>query len=253
MTNELNTTRQKKSSRSVEDAAAVETMNAVLLVLSADERIRRVNRSFTRVLGLSQREAKGLSVCDTIVPPEDVASFQQGLSQLRAGKNSFEFECRMISRSGKRPLIGWQSTAVLTESSQIEAFVLTGVDVNSERVKGAIAIPATKEMELIPGEYSDRRRERRRTYPYRQLIGMVYNDKLPDREEFVQVSCHTISPGGFSYLTDNTPDYATLIVAFGAPPRLTYIKAEVRHVSTVIQSGIQKFVVGCQFIGRIAY
>jgi hypothetical protein len=98
---------------------------------------------------------------------------------------------------------------------------------------------------------SERRRRPRRSYPYRQQIAPVIDGKMPPPEAFVEIECHDIAAGGFSYLAAQPPASNSLIVALGAPPKLTHLSAEVAHVNRMKQDGRTMYLIGCMYTGRV--
>ena len=106
----------------------------------------------------------------------------------------------------------------------------------------------------LPGPInSERRRRARLSYPYSQRIAPILDGRLPDDEEFVQIQCNDIAAGGFSFISAKPMQSDMLVVALGTPPRLTYLTAQVAHVTRIERDGNRMYLVGCSYIGRIAY
>jgi len=99
----------------------------------------------------------------------------------------------------------------------------------------------------------DRRRRNRRSYPYRQYIAPIIRNRLPAKTQFATVCCNDISAGGFSYLAGEPPASNRLLVGLGEPPDLTYVVAEVVHVTRVTRGEKQTYTVGCRYTGRAEY
>ncbi|MHC4176720.1 MAG: hypothetical protein ACYSWU_04395 [Planctomycetota bacterium] len=76
---------------------------------------------------------------------------------------------------------------------------------------------------------------------------------LPDRQTFTDVQCRDIAASGFSFLSPTPPASDTLVVALGAPPKVTYLVAQIVHVTRVEKRGQRKYVIGCHYVGRAAY
>jgi PAS domain S-box-containing protein len=110
--------------------------------------------------------------------------------------------------------------------------------------------PAGQSSPHVPVE---RRMHPRRSFPYKQRIAAVVDGKLPDRQTFVDVQCKDIAASGFSFLSPRPPASDTLVVALGVPPRVTYLVAQVIHVTRVEKRGERKFLIGCAYVGRAAY
>ena len=103
------------------------------------------------------------------------------------------------------------------------------------------------------GIHADRRERPRRSYRRSQQVADIVDGKLPDQDEFREVQCRDISAGGFSFLGSKPPPSDMLVVALGVPPRITYLIAQVAHVTRIERHGQKKFLIGCSYIGRAVY
>ncbi len=113
--------------------------------------------------------------------------------------------------------------------------------------------PAAQPADL-PGPIDrERRRRARLSYPYCQRIAPILDGRLPDDDEFVQIQCNDIAAGGFSFISTKPMQSDMLVVALGTPPRLTYLTAQVAHVTRIERDGERMYMVGCSYIGRVAY
>jgi PAS domain S-box-containing protein len=113
--------------------------------------------------------------------------------------------------------------------------------------------PAAQPADL-PGPINrERRRRARLSYPYCQRIAPILDGRLPDDDEFVQIQCNDIAAGGFSFISTKPMQSDMLVVALGTPPRLTYLTAQVAHVTRIERDGERMYLVGCSYIGRVAY
>ncbi|MDZ7618139.1 MAG: hypothetical protein U1E05_14130 [Patescibacteria group bacterium] len=118
----------------------------------------------------------------------------------------------------------------------------------------------------------DRRRQRRSRFVATQRIALRRAPGIPDEAEFIEVQCHDLTRGGFSFLLPSKPSFHFLVVAFGAAPNITYISARVTHSEPVLvhKSGLierlgengepseanpaltkRMVLVGCGFIERL--
>lgn len=77
--------------------------------------------------------------------------------------------------------------------------------------------------------------------------------RVPDPDEFVNTQCNDIAAGGFSFLCEKPPAADVFVVALGMPPRITYLMAQIRHVTRIEQDGRPVFVVGCKYTDRVDY
>jgi hypothetical protein len=99
----------------------------------------------------------------------------------------------------------------------------------------------------------ERRKRVRRAYPYSQMLAPIIDGKFPDRNEFQLVHCNDIAAAGFSYTTDAPPLYEMVVVALGLPPAVTYVTAQVIHITHQQEGGGWVYRVGCKFTGRATY
>jgi len=99
---------------------------------------------------------------------------------------------------------------------------------------------------------------------------------LPQPPDFVDVCCHDLSRGGFSYLSPIRPTSTNLIVAFGILPDITCMEARIVNTVDVLQhpstgllekigdphtpiqsqqpggeTGVPLILVNCQFVRRL--
>ena len=93
--------------------------------------------------------------------------------------------------------------------------------------------------------HGDRQRQARLQY-----VAPYVEGRLPGSADFMQVRCHDLSLGGFSFLSDYPPDYEQVIVALGSSPPIL-MSARVAHHSPTTVDGQACHLVGCQFIARI--
>lgn len=95
-------------------------------------------------------------------------------------------------------------------------------------------------------EPSERRRSMRNAFGSVQKIAPRSGPRLPEDHEFVEVRCHDLTQAGFSFFLPTRPEFSTLVAAFGTPPELIYMAAEVRHCESVLlyPSGIVERVHG---------
>ena len=84
------------------------------------------------------------------------------------------------------------------------------------------------------GTPAERRRALRHPFFAVQRIAPRRGLDLPRESEFVQVRCCDINRAGFSFLAPTRPDFTSLVAAFGSPPDVIYVAAEVSHCDSVM-------------------
>jgi hypothetical protein len=95
----------------------------------------------------------------------------------------------------------------------------------------------------------NRRRERRISFPFVQLLAPFDGVNLPMQDKFRHVQCHDISTRGFSYYDSPLPTYRFVAILFGKLP-FRIFTAEVRHVQKASKPGI--YLVGCRIVTRLS-
>lgn len=88
----------------------------------------------------------------------------------------------------------------------------------------------------LQDEPAERRRVSRHPFPVDQWIAPRHGLAFPVDSQFFKVRCHDLTGGGFAFLLPKAPDFDRLVVAFGHPPNLLYVGAEVRHCHNVLVS-----------------
>jgi PAS domain S-box-containing protein len=115
-------------------------------------------------------------------------------------------------------------------------------------------VPAMTNSADLPSHVAyERRRQPRRAFPYKQRIAPILDEKLPDRKVFEEVQCRDVAASGFSFLHPTPPVSDTLVVALGVPPNMSYLVAQVVHVTRFDDRGQERYLVGCKYIGRASY
>ena len=97
----------------------------------------------------------------------------------------------------------------------------------------------------------ERRDEARRPYECRQLLAPFDGRRVPIQSDFSQVQCLDLTSQGFAFLADERPDFPHVIVALGPVP-FKFFVAEIRHVRAADSGAESGYLVGCQFVRRLA-
>ena len=132
------------------------------------------------------------------------------------------------------------ATLIKTERAAMAASAAGATD-----SQAAVAMP-----QPLPIE---RRRRVRRSYPYTQKVAPIVDGRLPQPREFVEVLCHDIAAGGFSFFADGPPVSDALVVALGSPSNPTFLTAQVAHVTRLGHQPKARYLVGCTYTGRASY
>ena len=82
----------------------------------------------------------------------------------------------------------------------------------------------------------DRRAHQREPFSPVQRVAPYDGSNLPQPTNYVDVHCHDLSRGGFSYLSAIRPASTNLIAAFGIPPDITCMEARIVRAIDVIEN-----------------
>jgi len=89
--------------------------------------------------------------------------------------------------------------------------------------------------DLLPAdETAERRRGQRQPFPSVQRIAPRSGAELPAESEFVDVQCHDLTRGGFSFLLPSQPNFDQLVVILESIHGVIHVAAEVRHTDDVL-------------------
>jgi PAS domain S-box-containing protein len=254
--------------------ALIESSDTPTLELMPDGRITDCNSALEQIAGFTLKEIKDRSIYSAFILPEELEDVRAALSAAQRNQDCARKECFLLTKSGARRRMIWSFTCVV-DGAAVTPLIGTGVDITeqyelNERVKRAEAMAdnavqslralrakaaeKTRGKEQLPVKVKqDRRRMKRRPFPYKQILAPVVSGRMPSPEMFREVRCQDLSSQGFSYYAPDIPDYQQLIVAFGKKGSLIYLTAEIVHVSPSTVDGEDMFVVGCRYTGRTTF
>lgn len=262
-------------------AALQQTMQAMMLVLSADGIIQSSNPACRAVAGFADDDLVGRSIWSALMLPEEIGVVQRAMQRAEKQQVVEHFETYILTSDGLRRRIAWTAAALTAKTAGEQATILvTGIDITDrceavERAARAEAMAhdarrlchdlqdrirrgeaelesAGQQRRLPAGIEHDRRSRLRSSYPYVQRIAPLRGSAMPDVSQFNEWLCDDISSRGFSFISPTQPDYQQIVVAFGTPPALVYLTADVRHATRCEKQGRTQFVVGCRYTGRIS-
>jgi hypothetical protein len=84
------------------------------------------------------------------------------------------------------------------------------------------------------GGVVERRHGLRKQFLVTQRIAPGYRAEMPPDEALIEVRCYDLTRSGFSFLVPTPPDFNVLVAAFGWPPSVIYVAAEVLHCRDVL-------------------
>jgi PAS domain S-box-containing protein len=253
-------------------SSILSTVAALVLVLDSEGRIVELNRAGEELTGFSLDEVQGRFIGE-VFPVDGGQSklYERIFAKLRRSTAAVEYESHVATKQSDRRRIAWSYAGKRRCDGQVDSIVVTGIDVTRQREAEERAARAEKladelsapdgsqterltESERHPSTGTEERRRRPRlAYSYRQLIAPIVNGKLPSRQDFVELECHDIAVGGFSYYSPTPPASDQVVIALGIPPRLTFLIAQIVHVRRVTRDAKSFYLTGCMYTGRAEY
>jgi len=260
-------------------AAALDLLDDPVVVLDAQGQVLLINRACGEAAACGATQVLGKRFWEVFAVPRERDAFCALVRTVVESGTTCQFEGHLRTGNGGTRAVSW-SLREICDSQGVVQRVLTvgrledlrpGTDGGRTAAdQGDVAPPGPqspkRQIGLSPedpgaaskpfrreedGPTEERRRSPRRGYEYRQRIAPSYNGALPSSKDFLEVECQDISAGGFSFYMDEKPDFRDLVAALGKPPHVTHFTATVRRVQEVDRGGRKRFLVGCQFRGRL--
>jgi PAS domain S-box-containing protein len=269
----------------------LQTIEAMVLMLDAEGRILHLNRAVQEVSGFSLDDVRRRRIWELFPVVEEASLFSEIFRRLRQGTKSVEYESSLLTKDSRRRRIAWSYGAIHGAGGELESVVATGIDISGQRAaeeelkRAEQVIQQLRQDPVLPGSPAaesrgggsaakagadspatgsvsagtqvsdaggrDRRRRERRPYLCKQAIAPIVGGKIPAAEDFIDVQCHDISEGGFSFFSVGPPTSDSFVIVLGQPPRMTHVTAQVAHVRRVEHDGRRMYLIGCNYTGRI--
>lgn len=258
----------------------LDTVDALVMEITLRGRIRWVNRACQRLTEFEPEELEDRPIWNALLIPEEASMMQTALDRAARGPTPIEIEAFLLTKKSRRRRIAWSFAPLRDPQGRVQSLLATGVDLTDlqdlqeelQRTQAVAqqfeqslqeiqigapqtaVVPSDMPFKIIPevGQ-RERRASPRRAYPYVQLIAPIIDNQLPDPESFREVMCRDISSGGVSFLSRVKLTHDRYVIAFGTPPLLTYVTAEVVHQTPMMIDNRPQIVIGCRYTGRIQY
>jgi hypothetical protein len=201
------------------------------LLAEAVERLNHDNR---------QIQEQVASLCSTLVPPSRTSQITVESAQPLAAP-------RVGAGAKSRVTASHETAPVAVLESPYGSAGLRGEQIGQQVLEHLRGLPSSSDGSELSGRYP---------YPRVLLIAPYLGSALPDESRFAMVPCHDISTTGISFYWPRRPAFDYVVVGLGEEPggvkkpNVTYYTARVEHVRAV-DSASGKYLLGCQFIGRV--
>ncbi len=124
--------------------AVMDAEGALTVVLDAEGRIQRVNRSFERITGFTSDDLLGRDFEEALIPEDQHAKVRGHAELLRLRlSESARHDSALRRRSGPPITVSWTATALRSADGQMTHSIVSGVDI-SARVEAAEALRHTR-------------------------------------------------------------------------------------------------------------
>lgn len=263
----------------------LETVDAIVLVLDCKGCIQHANKACEKLTGFSRDELSGRQIGNVFPVPQEASLFSVIFDKLRRGSSPVHYESQLLTKHSEKRQIAWSYAAVENPDSSLKFVIATGLDITeqrehqaraerAERARQSLAeqLAAAAGQPLDPAQaatvaenaaaagpfplasdplQADRRKRPRRSFPYRQRLAPIFDGKLPNERDFVEIDCNDIGVGGFSYLSPKPPETETVVIELGNSPNVTRMIAQIAHVTRMSKEGGSQYLVGCSYTGRV--
>jgi len=245
-------------------AEVLQTVDALVVTLNARWQIVDLNPACEQATGFSLNEIKNREFWNVFPAPEEAEKLKRRLQEVRTESSPVRHEGELLTKHGQRRWVAWSCRSITGDDGSVESILVTGLDLTERREAEDRAARveqaaedarqgASAALSRLPTPTTERRTRPRRSYPYRQKIAPITDGKLPNLDQFRSFQCHDIAAGGFSFICTAPPASDTLVVELGVPPKLSYLIAQIAHVTRTEKDGQRQFIVGCNYVGRADY
>ena len=114
-------------------AATLDTIDALVIVLDAQGKIVRFNRTSEQVTEYSFEEVRNKLFWNLFLIDEQIEPVKALFADLQIGQFPSHYENYCLTRSGDRRLIAWSNTALTDSKGQVEYVIGTGIDITERR------------------------------------------------------------------------------------------------------------------------
>ena len=110
-------------------SAVVDTAAALVLILDADGRILRFNRTCQKASGYSIEEARGKRMWDCLSSPDSLATDRSMFERLLSDKQTVHYEGEWTAKDGAQRRIAWSNAVLVGAQDAVQHVVCTGLDI----------------------------------------------------------------------------------------------------------------------------
>lgn len=114
-------------------SAVLDTVGSLVVVLTPQGKIMRINQSCRQVTGFLSEEVEGKFYWDVFIPPQEVELEKAFFEALQPDCFPYKFENQWVMKDGSVRDILWSNTAILDESGNVQYFISAGMDITERK------------------------------------------------------------------------------------------------------------------------
>ena len=176
--------------------AVLDAAASLIVVVDADGRLVRWNRTCEELLGYRQKELEGPFALLDLVPAAERQKADDAIRALMAGESPLDAEFHWRTRGGDLRLIKWTLTALTGRDGEITYMVATGIDVTAvrswteERVAAEERLRHMADHDALTGLFNRRRfeEELERHIAHGRRYGITGALLMLDLDDFKQIN-----------------------------------------------------------------
>ena len=137
--------------------ALLNATGAIFIVLDAEGRIVRFNHAAETVSGYMLDDVKGKTPWDLFIPRDERTAARRNFKRLTSEATASAFEGVVVSRFGKRRVISWSNSAMLSgDGHAVEYVIMSGIDVSdTKRLEAEVLNVAEREQSRFGHDLHD--------------------------------------------------------------------------------------------------
>jgi diguanylate cyclase (GGDEF)-like protein/PAS domain S-box-containing protein len=176
--------------------AVLDAAASLIVVVDADGRLVRWNRTCEELLGYKQKELEAPFALLDLVPAAERQKADDAIRALMAGESPLDAEFHWRTRGGDLRLIEWTLTALTGRDGEITYMVATGIDVTAarswteERVAAEERLRHMADHDALTGLFNRRRfeEELERHIAHGRRYGITGALLMLDLDDFKQIN-----------------------------------------------------------------
>lgn len=248
---------------------AIDSLEAVVVLLSSDGGVLQINRACQTLSGFTSAELRGRRIWSAFWLPDECGSAEAAVAEVRQGHQQVKREAYFLTKQGESRRMAWTFANLQHGRSSGPAILATGIDV-TERFQAQKRVeelerqarnakydrtpdPELTRKPLLPDVVDPRNRRihDRRPFQCIQMVAPCLAGELPSLDQFCEVRCYDICPSGFAFLLATRPPFNELVAAFGSSNSRLYLQSLVKHITPIQFDGRHVLLIGCEYVRRV--